>query len=159
LLSGVGQTSTPVSPLHTSFRDFLLDPSRSNEFHVDLSGVDDGFSASCFNIMQNCLRFNICNLETSHLANSDISDLSSRIERAIPDHLSYACRFWGDHLCDSSLTSDLLRNLKLFLKKQFLYWLEAMSLIGAIADAQSALHKVEGMISTVSAIVSVSFIA
>jgi hypothetical protein len=155
LLNGVNQTSSPVFPLHTSLRDFLLDASRSNEFHVDLSGVDNDFSASCFSIMQNCLRFNICDLESSHLANSDMTDLASRIDKAIPDPLSYACRFWGDHLCNSSLTSSLLDQLILFLKKQFLYWLEVMSLLGAIVEAGSALHKVEGIVSTVSVIISV----
>jgi hypothetical protein len=149
LLSGVGQTSSPVSPLHTSFRDFLLDASRSAEFHVDLSRVDDDFVISCFNGMQKCLRFNICNLETSYLSNSEIPHLTSRVEQAIPQHIAYACQFWADHLCASSLTPNLLNNLLLFLKRRFLHWLEAMSLMGAIAAADSALHKLQD-ISTVS---------
>jgi hypothetical protein len=116
---------------------------------VDLSRVDDDFVISCFNGMQNCLRFNICNLETSYLSNNEIPNLISRVEQAIPQHLSYACHFWADHLCASSLTPNLLDNLLLFLKTQFLHWLEAMSLMGAIAAADSALRKLQD-ISTVS---------
>jgi WD40 repeat protein len=157
LLSGVAQTSSPISPLHTSFRDFLLDPSRSAEFYVDLSKVDDDFASSCFNVMQSSLRFNICDLETSHLANAEVPDLSSRVEQAIPQHLSYACRFWTDHLCASSLGPDLLDKMILFLKKQFLHWLEAMSLMGAIAAADSSLQNLEGFSPVSARIITNSF--
>jgi hypothetical protein len=44
------------------------------------------------------LQFNICNLETSHLQNDDVHDLAERVKKYVPEHLLYACRFWGDHL-------------------------------------------------------------
>jgi TorA maturation chaperone TorD len=93
--------------------------------------------------MQECLRFNICDLQTSHLANADVPDLSSRIQQAIPDHLSYACLFWADHLLASSLASEILSALKLFIKTHFLHWLEAMSLMAVIPTANAALQMLQ----------------
>ena len=145
LLSGVAEISSPVLPLHSSFRDFLLHRERSLDFHVDISGEDDRFSIACLNAMQTGLRFNICHLETSHLANVDVPDLSSRIKQVIPLHLSYACRFWADHLCASSLTLETTRQVNSFMKTSFLYWLETMSLIAAIPSAIAALHMLQGL--------------
>jgi hypothetical protein len=146
LLSGVAETSCPVLPLHTSFRDFLLDRTRSLECHVDISREDDRFSTACFDIMQANLRFNICDLETSHLDNVDVPGLSSRIELAIPLHLSYACLFWADHLCSSSQTPTMMfRQMKAFFKSSFLHWLEVMSLIAAIPGANAALQILQNI--------------
>ena len=139
LLRGVAETSSPVQPLHTSFRDFLRDDERSGEWYVDTSKEHDHFSAACLDTMQTCLRFNICDLETSYLANVDVLHLSSRIRQAIPPHLMYACHFWADHLFSSSLAPEILGQVKLFMTTHFLHWLEAMSLMAAIPNANVAL--------------------
>jgi hypothetical protein len=141
LLSGVAETSSPVLPLHSSFRDFLLNDKRSAECYVDISTEHDHLSVACLNVMQECLRFNICDLQTSHLANVDVPDLSSRIQHAIPRHLSYACLFWTDHLLASSPTPAILSQLKSFMQTHFLHWLEAMSLMAVIPTANTALLK------------------
>ena len=44
------------------------------------------------------LKFNICELETSHLPNESIAGLFERIERAFTPNLNYAYRFWADHV-------------------------------------------------------------
>ncbi|KIL54895.1 hypothetical protein M378DRAFT_18445 [Amanita muscaria Koide BX008] len=46
LLAGIHDRSTPIRPLHYSFRDFLIDPDRSGQFFVDGDDADDGCSAT-----------------------------------------------------------------------------------------------------------------
>ena len=91
--------------------------------------------------MRTELRFNICKLETSHIRNDDIPDLDARVKAAIPPHLAYACRFWGDHLSavpQQDPDADTIRELlKAFFTSQLLYWLESLSLLKAVAIAPS----------------------
>ena len=47
LLTGITHPSTPVRPVHTSFIDFLNDPSRSREYFVDDDGIPDEIDEHC----------------------------------------------------------------------------------------------------------------
>jgi hypothetical protein len=98
LLSGVTQESVPIRLLHTSFRDFLTNRDRSGPFYIDVSLHHHSLALMSLQVMMEELRFNICQLETSHQLNNEFSDLTERIKKAISSHLSYSCRFWADHL-------------------------------------------------------------
>ena len=74
------------------------------------------------------LKFNICNLETSHHQNAEISDLTTNVKGAILPHLSYACRFWADHLSQTAYNTTTLDAVNNFLLNHFLHWLEVLSL-------------------------------
>ena len=143
LLSGVTGNEA-VRPWHNSFRDFLLDDARSSDFYVDTSNTHAEFTVAVLYILKKQLTFNICHLESSYAANKDIPDLANRITRYIPAHLSYSCRFWAKHLqtTAASLDSDpdprVLKGVEVLLKDKFLFWLEVMSLLGAIPVAAQA---------------------
>ena len=107
LLSGTNELSIPVSPLHASFYDFLLDEGRSREFFIQKGDVNYDLVVASFSIMQMCLHFNICGLETSYVLNSDVADLDKRVEKNIPSHVLYACQFWASHLQDTGFDSQL----------------------------------------------------
>jgi hypothetical protein len=139
LLSGVTQANVAVRPLHTSFRDFLTHKERSGQFYVDLAPQQRNLALASWRVMKEELRFNICKLETSHSKNSDVHDLDNRITKYIPSHLSYACRFWADHAREMIFEPTVVEILKSFLQEQFLYWLEALSLIRRLPLASSAL--------------------
>jgi hypothetical protein len=79
--------------------------------------------------MKSGLRFNIARLETSHCRNADVPDLAIRIHEEIPPHLSYACRFWADHLGATEYDTVVFNEVKDFLHCRLLYWLEVLSLI------------------------------
>jgi len=81
---------------------------------------------SCLQVMRTGLRFNICQLETSHIRNVDVPDLASRIEKFIPAHLSYSCRFWSDHLQTVKFDVEVMESVKDFLRNGLLYWLEVL---------------------------------
>ena len=103
LLSNVNSfdNNLPIIPLHTSFRDFLTNKDKSGDFYVGVRDAHHQLADSCLNLLVdplNGLKFNICKLETSYLANDDVKDLHTHIDHHIPPALLYACRFWGSHL-------------------------------------------------------------
>jgi hypothetical protein len=143
LLKGVDDRHKPIHPLHASFVDFLSDPSRSNDFHVVIGSEDAAFAKSSLQIMSKLLHFNICNLETSYVRNRDIKDLPTRVRMHIPEHLSYACRYFAEHLGYYELEADILVMIHNFMTKNLLFWLEAMSLLGAVSQALAELSTLK----------------
>jgi hypothetical protein len=143
LLSNVNSSddSLPIIPLHTSFRDFLTNKDKSGDFYVDDRDAHDQLAHSCLNLLLDPvdgLKFNICKLETSYLANVDVEDLNTRVDQHIPPALLYSCRFWDDHLKHTDFKTDLLRNVETLMKEKFLFWLEALSLTRNIGLAPTA---------------------
>ena len=136
-------TGQPVRVLHASFADYLTDPQRcgKNPWIVDLSLANHILAAACLRCMNIGLRFNICGLESSHLGNKDVPDLSDRISAAIPLHLTYACKFWARHLEEATPSEELSTDIKNFTFNNLLYWLEVLSLIDGVNLASPALLK------------------
>ncbi|KAG2065516.1 hypothetical protein BDR04DRAFT_950391, partial [Suillus decipiens] len=71
LLSGTANADSPIGPLHASFRDFLTDKPSSKEFFIDLSKVQRDLAFASLRVMEHGLRFNICDLKSSYLPNSE----------------------------------------------------------------------------------------
>jgi len=142
--------------LHKSFADYLTDGTRcldegkqKQPWFIDVP-VHHGFLAlACFKIMKTELKFNICDLETSHVSNDDIPDLKARTKKHIPDHLSYACYFWADHAQAASFEPADLENVRHFFYDHFLQWLEVLSLTGKLSMASLALHSSVGWIKVI----------
>jgi hypothetical protein len=134
LLSNVDSSdkNLPIIPLHTSFRDFLTNKDKSGDFYIGVRDAHHQLVHSCLGLLLDGLKFNICKLETSYLANDDVEDLNTRVDEHIPPALLYACRFWGDHLKHTDFKADLFRKVETFFKEKFLFWLEALSLTGII---------------------------
>jgi hypothetical protein len=128
----------PIIPLHTSFQDFLADE-KSGIFHVDFSKAHHQLAHSCLGLMLDNLKFNICKLNSSYLANRDVSDLESRNTKYIPPALSYACVFWGNHLEHVAFKRDLFTKLRNLFEKKFLFWLEVLSINNSVGLASPAL--------------------
>ena len=143
LLSNVNSSNhtLPIVPLHTSFRDFVMNEEKSSMFYVDLSVAHHQLAHSCIGLVLTDLKFNICNLESSYLANKDVEDLDVRIAQHLPPALSYACRLWDDHLEHLDFETDLFNKLQTFFAKKFLFWLEALSLLNGVGLASLALSS------------------
>ena len=144
----------PIVPLHTSFRDFLTDEARSGTFYINLDEAHGQLAYSCLDLMVEQLSFNICHLESSHLPNSEVPDLQSRINRYIPSTLNYACRFWDDHLDLVAFDYDVFAKLRSVFEKRLLYWLEVLSLIGNLSLATTALLTLKGWLAKAQSTVS-----
>jgi hypothetical protein len=143
LLSNVNSSdkNLPIIPLHTSFRDFLTNKDKSGDFYVGVRDAHHQLAHSCLNLLLDPLdglKFNICKLETSYLANDDVEDLNTRVDEHISPALLYTCRFWDDHLKRTDFETDLFRKVETLFKEKFLFWLEALSLTRNIGLASSA---------------------
>jgi hypothetical protein len=143
LLSNVNSSDDNLSiiPLHTSFPDFLTNKDKSGDFYVDDREHHGQLAHSCLKLLldpADGLKFNICKLETSYLANDDVENLNTRISEHIPPALLSACRFWDEHLKHTDFKTDLLRNVEALFKEKLLFWLEALSLTKNIGLAPSA---------------------
>ncbi|EJF58651.1 hypothetical protein DICSQDRAFT_23971, partial [Dichomitus squalens LYAD-421 SS1] len=139
LLSGVSTRTFPIQPLHTSFRDFLVDETRSGEWFVDLARGHSIMALGCLRVMNYRLAFNICRLETSYILNRDIPDLDSRLSTYVPQSLLYAACNWKDHLATTH-PSDLQQELSSFLREKLLFWFELLSLLKCVNRAAPSLE-------------------
>ncbi|KAK6980815.1 hypothetical protein R3P38DRAFT_2746647, partial [Favolaschia claudopus] len=129
----------PLSTLHASFSDYITDPNRSGTkpWFIDINLHSQFLATRCFQVLAHKLRFNICNIETSHVLNSDVPDLAERVGTHIPESLKYVSQYWAHHL-HATATSPapiVLDGLKTFASQHFLYWLEVLSLLGHVSGA------------------------
>jgi len=133
LLSGTQDPFATVYTLHSSFRDFLLDETRSGPFYIGPETKHHALLAlASLKIMDRDLRFNIANLESSYVANENIPDLPTRLEACISKALRYACRNWFRHLKDSGLDENQFGAVSLIsviAGEKFLFWLEILGLL------------------------------
>ena len=143
LLSNVNSSekNLPIIPLHTSFRDFLTNKDKSGDFYVGFRATHHELANSCLSLLLDPLdglKFNICKLETSYLANDDVEDLNTRVNQHISPALLYSCHFWGDHLKHTDFKADLFQKVETLFNEKLLFWLEALSLTRNIGLAPSA---------------------
>ncbi|KAI0026490.1 hypothetical protein K488DRAFT_92471 [Vararia minispora EC-137] len=143
LLLNVHDDEKPISPLHTSFREFLIDPARNHSFSIDLREAHRRLARSCLLRMYSDLRFNICHLETSFKRNQDIPDLDTRILQCIPSCLHYACLYWDGHLGQTRFNPDMYILVQTLFQEKFLFWLEALSLMRNIPLVVPALASLK----------------
>ncbi|KAF5680166.1 WD40 repeat protein [Fusarium circinatum] len=149
----------PISLVHLSFRDFILDSKRSEKlpFSIDEISMHREVLHQCFAIMNSKLREDICCLS---LPGSLVSDVNPRhISSHIPQYLQYACRYWVDHLIkanhvylDSDISDNKSENTEYqtsadlvveLLKERFLYWLEIMAFIGEASSIISVFIQLD----------------
>ena len=130
---------------HSSISDFFVSKACPDEYRVNLQGANVRLGVSCFNMMFEQLRFNICKLEDSRIANADVQDLSSRIKQNISDPLQYSSIYWSNHLCftPNNGDSDVRACLKKFFEGPYtLYWIEVLSIMGMVPIGVPSLRRV-----------------
>jgi hypothetical protein len=51
-------------------------------------------------------------------------------KNALPEAVSYACKFWIEHTClISDVTDDIVNQMYDFLVKHLLHWMEALAIL------------------------------
>ena len=131
----------PVDCFQTSFPNSITDPARCTNarFYVSPDYHHVELALHCFNIMGQSKR-NMCSIP-SYVLNSEVEDLSERIKasgmRGAPE---YACKSWHKHLvATKDRAADVISGLRSFLKWNFLWWLEVLSVLDAVDEATRAL--------------------
>jgi len=121
---------------HASFPDFIFDPTRSNfdnfAFWCNEPANHSLLGESCFRVMKSGLRFNMGDIQSSFLLDSDNAEaLSERVNNNISAVLRYSTRHWTHHLPSPELvnTDNLLICISEFLEIRVLFWIEAMNLL------------------------------
>ena len=142
-----GDADQPVRPFHKSFPDFVTNPTRctSQRFHISPPDHHSHLLIGCLGLMDRKLEKNICKLPDA-VANSDVDDLKERTEKYINPTLKYACMSWHTHLVDAdtipAYTLTITHTLRKFLETRLLFWLEVLSVLGAVRNVVEALQVV-----------------
>ena len=101
--------------------------------------------------MSEKLERNICKVLTP---GTEIDTVErSEVEKYVPEDLQYACRYWIQHL--GRICVQFFRDKQIqeqvyeFLRNKFLYWLEAISLMGELAACVRELTYFEALVNEV----------
>ena len=139
-LRPVLETDGDVRFRHQSFVDFVLNSDTAYLApRITMGDCHHVLAIQCLRVMKDRLRFNICEISSSHLLNSDILHALPSIEAYIPSHLQYASRHWADHLHYAVASKEVMTLVRYVLKIQFLFWLEVASLCGFVDGVPSIL--------------------
>ena len=130
----------PIRPFHKSFPDFVVDPARciNQRFRVCPPDQHVELLDGCLGTMNRELEQNMCKLPDG-VANSEVIDLKERTEEHISRALEYSCRSWHKHLV-GTIPAGVAPVLDEFLEKKLLFWLEVLSVLGAVRQAIDALE-------------------
>ncbi|KAJ1299469.1 hypothetical protein OPQ81_002532 [Rhizoctonia solani] len=124
----VTETTGLVTTLHASFPDFMLTRDRSRNFHCEPGVRHLALAEACLQAIDEVEpKFNICGLPSSHLLDIEVDDLEERVSRAISPGLSYACRYWADHLVLSQYQDSLVDLVQKFFSTRLLVWMEVLN--------------------------------
>ena len=130
-------------PMTHSGTSFQIDVSCDPASHHAL------LAHSCFHIMMSGLCFNICNLSSSFLLDSEVPNL--QIEHKICDSLKYACRHWAKHMVQATPSEHMALQAHMvdFLHTHVLFWIEAMNLLQESSHCARMLLEVRDCIQKV----------
>ena len=143
-------TNGGIRVRHLSISDFFLSNDCHRDYHVDLRGSNVDLGIACLKTMVKHLRFNICKLEDSRLANAAVDDLESRIKENISDALQYSSMYWSNHVCFDDATGDWETLRRFFEGPYALFWIEVLSLMGVVPIGVPSLRRVKLMVVKVS---------
>ncbi|BDD64335.1 hypothetical protein MAP00_009162 [Monascus purpureus] len=143
VLSIPSDDNQPVRILHLSFPEFLVQT--TTKFRVDAPTKHKDIAKYCLRTMRRLLRRDILNLAEPGARRAEIDPLD--IRKCLPSELQYSCRFWTHHLKNSHALSSDIEEVRLFLQKHFLHWMEAMSLLGLISEMMGMLGILRTMVS------------
>ena len=129
---------------HLSIYDFFI--SDCCDYQVNVRDTDVQLGIACLKTMVMQLRFNICKLEDSRLANTEIENLPSRVNDNISDALQYSTLHWSSHLRFPPDNYDqrvlVLGSLKEFFERLYpLFWVEVLSLMGMVPTGAPSLRR------------------
>ena len=98
----------------------------------------------CIRLMSASLKQDICDLVHPGTTKADIT--SYHIQRCIPHEVQYACTHWVQHVLQSQVNISDEGYIYEFLRRHFLHWLEALSLIGKISDSIALINTLHSLV-------------
>jgi hypothetical protein len=138
-------TNREIRVRHLSISEFLVSDNCPRDYRINPQDANVQLGIACLRTMVCQLRFNICGLEDSRLANADIKDLPSRITENISDCLQYSSLHWSSHLCFTPDNDDrwVWDSLKEFFEGLYpLFWIEVLSILGMVPIGAPSIRSV-----------------
>ncbi|SLM36124.1 WD40/YVTN repeat-like-containing domain [Lasallia pustulata] len=140
-----------ISFVHQSAQDYLVEQASTEIFPNGRTEEQQRIVLRSIEAMDKALQRDVYNL--LHPGCS-----INKVEHPDPDPLApirYACVYWVDHLCKIKSSHDevgLYDNgtIDVFLRKHFLHWLEALSLIKGISEGVLAIAKLIDLLTKIS---------
>jgi hypothetical protein len=136
-----------ISFVHQSAKDYLVEHASAEIFPNGRTKEQQQIVTQSIKAMDKALRRDIYDLRhpgssIDKVKSPDLDPLAS---------VRYACVYWIDHLCEMESGHNgagLCDNgiIDVFLRKHFLHWLEALSLIKGISDGVLAIAKLIGLL-------------
>ena len=149
ILSIPSDQNLPVRLLHLSLRDFLLDPKKKGKsefwFWVDEKNSHEIIATRCLELMNNCLRQNICCLECPGKLRNEID--KKILRDCLPQEVQYACQYWVRHLEQGGRRICDQDEVYVFLQQHFLHWLEALAIMGKISESIALIGMLQSRIA------------
>jgi cob(I)alamin adenosyltransferase len=140
-------SSHPLRLHHPSFRDFLFEQTRCEEFWVDQKQAHQVLADCCIRLMSATLRQDILGVNHPGTLVSEVK--TSQIEQNLPPEVQYACLYWIEHVLRSEAQLHDRDKEDTFLKKHLLHWLEALGWMGKVSEGVHAIASL-GSFTSVS---------
>jgi hypothetical protein len=106
--------------LHPSFHDYLSKRCSAEPWSINLELYNEKVALNCVELLDKTLRENVCGLTLPHPVQKE----------SLPDDMSYACKFWVEHVCLISNDADNVGvRVYEFLCRHLLHWMESMAIL------------------------------
>ncbi|KAL3487204.1 hypothetical protein BJX62DRAFT_241237 [Aspergillus germanicus] len=146
----ISRDDSPIRLLHLSFRDFLTDKKTRSvtAFWIDKKKRHLALAGQCLERMsgRKGLAQDICHLKSVGVLRKEINP--AKVAHYIPADLRYACIYWVDHLVKGSISICDKDRAYQFLKRHFLHWIEALSLLGNLDKAVSYIQALLAQVAS-----------
>ncbi|KAF3076782.1 hypothetical protein CFAM422_001007 [Trichoderma lentiforme] len=138
--------------VHQSAKDFLTKEGSQRLFPNGMEYVHGEIFEASIVAMRNILRKDIYSLVDPTFSMDNLAQHTLSNDPLIP--IKYSCVYWIDHFAQSifktrTVTHDSFMSHELlyaFLKEKFIYWLEALSLLGGIYDGIAGMKRLEQLV-------------
>ena len=134
--------TSPVSIFHTSFRDFIVHPSRCEKFSLNSSEGHRMLTVHCLRCLNRDLKRDIY---------KNMTPSPSYDPGAIPDGLRYSCLNWASHLVYALAGTlpfhSVIEDVYEFLNHHLLHWFECLSALSDLESGIKSLDKAHEAIS------------
>ena len=118
--------------LHPSFHDYLSERCRDQPWSIDLERHNKEIALRCIELLDKELRENICDMTLPYLSR----------KTNLPEAISYACKFWIEHIHGvPDVTDDIVNRMYDFLVKHLLHWIEALAILDSHDHTIRSIHN------------------
>ncbi|KAJ5707365.1 hypothetical protein N7488_007166 [Penicillium malachiteum] len=141
-----------ITFVHQSAKEFLLREVMTEVFPRGIGAEHHIIFSQSLNVMFETLQRDVLNIKLPGFSIKDLRQPSPNPLAAV----EYACVYWIDHLqlSERNESYDLSLNdrglVDEFLRKKYLHWLEALSILGSVSNGIQAMKKLEILLQLIT---------